>query len=574
MPEAHPAVKVKLGRMTSEPSPVFSAGHAGAADVFAAQRGRESRFQLALEAAGVGTWIWEIPSNELIWDEMTYRLFGVKPGEFAVRRENMEKLIHPDDCERVRMEVAECTRTGADFHSEYRVIWPADGSVHHLRTRGKIYRDGSVPVRLTGACWDITERKAMEEELAYERFLLRTLMENLPDKIYFKDAASRFVRVNNAVRKEFGARGVVDVIGKTDFDFFDPEHAQEAFADEQRILQTGESLLNDEEKEVWPDGSVTYVTTTKLPLRDPQGRIIGTFGLSRDITDRRRAEEQLAHYAEELRRKNAELEEDLRMARELQNALLPRQYPCFPHDATPKESALHFSHFFNPSTSVSGDFFDILQLSDSTAGIFICDVMGHGMRAALVAAIVRALVEELKSVGDSPGEFLRQLNDKLSSILKQTDIPMFASASYVVADIAKGEFRYANAGHPHPLCVRHEAGRTQTMTLNHCKRGPVLGMFEGAQYGTHQHDLSVHDIVLSFTDGLFEVEGAGGELYDERSLMNAVNRRSDLGANDLCREVLTEIQQFSASKQFSDDVCLVSVEIERLSGMPGTALGG
>jgi sigma-B regulation protein RsbU (phosphoserine phosphatase) len=174
-------------------------------------------------------------------------------------------------------------------------------------------------------------------------------------------------------------------------------------------------------------------------------------------------------------------------------------------------------------------------------------------------------VEELKGIGDTPGEFLHALNRKLSAILKQTDIPMFASASYVVADIEKGEFRYANAGHPHPLCVRHEGATKRTMPLNHCKRGPVLGMFQDAQYGTYRHDLSLHDIVLSFTDGLFEVEGADGELYDERSLMSAIDRRANLAGGELCRQVLTEIQQFSASKQFSDDVCLVSVEVERLT---------
>jgi len=112
--------------------------------------------------------------------------------------------------------------------------------------------------------------------------------------------------------------------------------------------------------------------------------------------------------------------------------------------------------------------------------------------------------------------------------------------------------------------VRHDAQSARTLPLNHCKRGPVLGMFENADYGTHEHGLSVHDIVLLFTDGLFEVEGINGVLYDEKSLMSAVNRRSTLTAGDLCREVVTEIQQFSASKQFSDDVCLVSVEVERL----------
>jgi sigma-B regulation protein RsbU (phosphoserine phosphatase) len=404
----------------------------------------------------------------------------------------------------------------------------------------------------------------MEEELARERFLLRTLMEHIPDKIYFKDAASRFIWISHETLARFGSTHPAEVLGKTDFDFFKEEHARQAFENEQEIIRTGKPLVNLEERETWADGHETWVSTTKMPLVDGQGRIIGTFGLSRDITEHKRAEEQLAKYAEELRRKNKELEEDLEMARELQNALMPQRYPCFPHDAEPTRSALHFSHFFNPSMAVSGDFFDILELSDTSAGVFICDVMGHGVRAALVAAIVRALVGELKGIAGKPGEFLGRLNRKLFGILTQTKIPMFASASYVVADVAKGELRYANAGHPEPLCVRHEAGIRRALPLRSGKRGPVLGIFEHAEYGTSRSGVSVDDMVLLFTDGLFEVEGADGALYDENLLVEAINRRVNLTAAALLSDVLTEVQQFSANKQFSDDVCLVAMEVERV----------
>ena len=145
--------------------------------------------------------------------------------------------------------------------------------------------------------------------LSDEGFLIETLMDHIPDHIYFKDRESRFLRINKAMARRFGLKDPLDAIGKTDFDFFTTEHAQQAYKDEQQILRSGEPMVDREEKETWPDGSVSWVSTTKQCLRDPHGKVIGTFGLSRDITARKAAEEALAEKAEELARSNRELEQ-------------------------------------------------------------------------------------------------------------------------------------------------------------------------------------------------------------------------------------------------------------------------
>ena len=90
-------------------------------------------------------------------------------------------------------------------------------------------------------------------------------------------------------------------MGKSDFDLFSDEHARQAFEDERRIMQTGQPVIDLEERETWPDRPDTWVSTTKMPLRDAHGRIVGTFGVSRDITDRRRAEEALRDNEEKFR---------------------------------------------------------------------------------------------------------------------------------------------------------------------------------------------------------------------------------------------------------------------------------
>jgi PAS domain S-box-containing protein len=138
-------------------------------------------------------------------------------------------------------------------------------------------------------------------------FLLQNLLQNIPDHIYFKDAASRFILINPASARLFGLRSPEDAAGKTDLDIFTPEHAKAAMADEQEILRTGMPIVGKDEKETWPDGSISWVTTTKLPLRNQQGRIVGTFGISRNITERKQAEEALKKAVEDLEQSREEL---------------------------------------------------------------------------------------------------------------------------------------------------------------------------------------------------------------------------------------------------------------------------
>jgi PAS domain S-box-containing protein len=139
---------------------------------------------------------------------------------------------------------------------------------------------------------DITERKRIEASLAEEQYLLKALLDNVPEYIYFKDVESRFIRTSRAHAKAFGLSDPAHVIGKSDFDFFSEGHARQAYEDEQEIIRTGQPI-SKEERETWADRPDTWVLTTKMPLRDQRGKIIGTFGTSKDVTPQKRAETQL-----------------------------------------------------------------------------------------------------------------------------------------------------------------------------------------------------------------------------------------------------------------------------------------
>ena len=141
---------------------------------------------------------------------------------------------------------------------------------------------------------DITERKRAEEALATEQRLLNNFITATPDQVYLKDRECRFVRINEAFARRIGLLHPSAAPGKTDFDIFGEQHARRAYEDEQRIMATGEPMIDQEEREDWKDGRITWVTSTKMPLRDSAGKIIGIMGVSRDITGRKQAELALA----------------------------------------------------------------------------------------------------------------------------------------------------------------------------------------------------------------------------------------------------------------------------------------
>jgi PAS domain S-box-containing protein len=205
--------------------------------------------------------------------------------------------------------------TGRSIETE-EVYKDASGKEHivHVTKSVLIGPQGNV-LGTQGMMLDITERKQAEGQLASERDMLRALMNSSTDAIYFKDRESRFRRCSESLFRRcqealVGRDGQTpadvkvlsadSAIGKSDFDFFGPEHAQEAFNDEQEIIRTGRPMVDKTEKEIWKDGHVTWALTSKMPLYDDHGQTIGTFGISKDITAIKKAETQLEELHKQL----------------------------------------------------------------------------------------------------------------------------------------------------------------------------------------------------------------------------------------------------------------------------------
>jgi PAS domain S-box-containing protein len=179
--------------------------------------------------------------------------------------------------------------------------------------------------------------------------MLRAVLDSMPDNIAIKDLKGRYIFDNSSHCRFLGATNTADVVGKTLSDFLPARIAAKFHADDLHVLRSGEAVVRSVDEAIDSAGNNVWLSVTKMPLRDDKGELIGLVSTTHDITARKKAEEQLAKYAEELREKNALLEEDLETARELQNSLLPQQYPRFPSSASPEASALRFHHFFRPA---------------------------------------------------------------------------------------------------------------------------------------------------------------------------------------------------------------------------------
>lgn len=264
--------------------------------------------------------------------------------------------------------------------------------------------------------------------------------------------------------------------------------------------------------------------------------------------------------ADQVQSYHEQLEADLEMARTLQQSLLPQHYPRFPRSAAEGESALRFHHRFFWTTQLGGDFFSVQDLSDTQAGVFICDVMGHGVRSALVTAMLRALVGDLAGVAGHPDRFLSAMNQRLNTLLKEVGETLFATAFYMIADVGSGKLRYARAGHPPPLHLRRGAGQAEALPFPK-SAGPALGLFADACYLACERELAAGDLLLLFTDGLFEVTDPDGDEFGDARLLDAARQRMHLPLVEVVDGLIEDVRGFCGGDAFTDDVCLLGVEV-------------
>ena len=239
----------------------------------------------------MGNWVRDIRTGTVRASQEFRRILGIAP-DAEISFADITSRIHPDDRRLFGETVQTARAERRPFDMTMRIVLP-DGGRRVVHSCGEFTFDAAgEPIRSTGTVRDITKLKTVEDDLASERTLMRTLLEAWPDFVYVKDRHSRFIKANSATTAAMGVASGNDLVGKTDFEFYPHDIAAQFYESEQAMIASGRPVINHEEP-LRRDGRELWLLTTKIPYRDGEGRIAGFVGMGRDITERKRAEEEL-----------------------------------------------------------------------------------------------------------------------------------------------------------------------------------------------------------------------------------------------------------------------------------------
>jgi sigma-B regulation protein RsbU (phosphoserine phosphatase) len=250
---------------------------------------------------------------------------------------------------------------------------------------------------------------------------------------------------------------------------------------------------------------------------------------------------------DELIKANKHLNEELSLAKEVQQALLPQELPNIPN--------LEFSHRYIPSLIIGGDFFDILEISPSLFAIFLCDVMGHGPQAAMITGIVKAFFIQLARYYPDPDDLLFQMNNRFYNLMSESNLQIFITAFCLVVNAQNGSVTYANAGHPSPFVIRNLTSRFEEMTV---ERGYALGLIPDTLYQTQKLNLDNGDMIFLFTDGLIEIKDGNKTLFGEKEFLNTIQNDMHLSPEGFIVAILESAGRFSNLAFTEDDITLLT----------------
>ncbi len=462
------------------------------------------------------------------------------------------ELIHPEDIATVRENFRKYPRKTARS-IEFRSLC-ADGSfVHFMSSGAKLVYHGDL-IGYRGVLTNIEPQVRIRQKLQQTENLYNSIIHNITDIIWIMNIRDLSLSyISPSVESIFG---------------WSPEEClqapikdrmtAESFSDAIAIL--GEELKNDSERDpersrtinftqIDREGNFHFTEASISFLRDEEGNAVEAIGITRDITERKKLQEEHEKTIKKLQERNDIIESDMKTAQLIQQALLPERGP--------QNNYLKSSYRYLPLEAVGGDYFNFIELREGGVGVFVADVVGHGIPAALFLSLLKSSTNKIwRNHALNPKEFMTRLNDDLVEVMSS----YFITAIYgyfAEAENNKTSFTFSNGGHPPPIVYREKAGIYETIYL----KGPLVGAFHEREYLTAVISMERGDRIFIFTDGLPETVNEKKQIIGFDNLPEFFTNSHGDTLDKTLDNVVKNVENFRDSEQIQDDMVLIGIEI-------------
>lgn len=413
-----------------------------------------------------------------------------------------------------------------------------------------------------GLSRNITQQKQAEREVQRQRRLLETIIQILPCRVFLRDIEGRFILVNEEYRHCIGVKPGENIVGKRLTEVIDDPMVDRVLAEDLQVIESGEPIINKLEYDQSLFTENSWVLTSKAPLLSETGEAEGIVGMSLDITEQKRAEELAEKTKEALQTKTQQYEEELLVARQLQEQLMSMGFSDDRlYSINGVDWCFKASYLYNPSHHLGGDFFYLIPIDSEKVGILVCDVMGHGIKASLVTMLIRGLMSEIPNILNHPSKVLQHLNETLVSLAEDEEFPRFVTAVYMTVDLKTGEANLANAGHPTPIIHRREEA---SATYENCPCeviGPALGLIDDETFCETCFPFKEATEIYFFTDGIIEQETQNGEEFGKQGLIGALESSTGEKLRQQLDSVKQTLIKALGTSPTNDDICVVAISM-------------
>lgn len=371
-----------------------------------------------------------------------------------------------------------------------------------------------------------------------------TLLEQTADRVYIKDTQGRFVFASSALAKTHGLKDRNAIEGMTDYDFFDPESAESFFEQEKEILRSGKPVINQVRQESWKNGTTTWSSTSKVPLRLDSGEPIGILGITRDVTEEYLNKEQL-------RRANETMLDDYASAAKVQQVMIPGRVP--------KIADIKIAYMWRPMTAVGGDIISFPLNPRNVLLFFIGDVCGHGVQAAFYTILLKYITSQAAESYDCcPQDLLNAVNERITGQINTGFITSLAGHFGKREPDGSRYLHLSHTGHPQMLIFRKKSGTTEFAEM---PGSMVMGLPGCKAAESVQLHLHPGDRAYTFTDGIIEASDSNGGEFGVERLRAVIETCGNKQLQESLDIIYGTVVEHTGRSQQQDDISLVAFEI-------------